>query len=403
MSTNFPYISQIRIKNCYTVFDVNIPSSPLSEFKHIVLTGQNGSGKTTVLNRISAILNTLISKQNIGMRINILKSQIKNQTSEIHKKKIQEQLDDLTGLEIIFINQNVSKFSTDNDFIFSFFHANRRVKFNTVNTVIKEMDLLESLKEDKNQPETFTTRFKQYLVNKKVYEAFDLINGNSSKSNHTKDFFTQLTSILRGILNDQDLELEFVQENFEFLLRFKDGHFITFNQLSAGFSAFLSIVLDLLISTDIIRKNKNDHTFQPSGIVLIDEPETHIHLRMQYEIVRLITELFPNVQLIIATHSPAIISSIKKALVYDLTSKQQVSDWLVGSSFSELMIKHFGLENEFSPIADEILLNINNAVREKNVEKLKDILIENEIYLTPSLRLEIESTIIQLNARIEND
>ena len=117
---------------------------------------------------------------------------------------------------------------------------------------------------------------------------------------------------------------------------------------------------------------------------------------MQYEILPLINNLFPNVQLVIATHSPAVISSLKNAIVYDLSSQKQVSDWLLGSSYSELMITHFGLENEFSPVADKIISDINTAVREKDPMKLKDILIENDKYLTASLRLEIESQIIHI-------
>lgn len=149
--------------------------------------------------------------------------------------------------------------------------------------------------------------------------------------------------------------------------------------------------------TDLLRKTKNDYSIEAAGIVLIDEPETHLHLSMQYEILPIINKLFPNIQLIIATHSPAIISSIKNAVVYDLTSKDEVADWVLGSSYSELMIKHFGLDNEYSSIADKIILDVNNAVKEKSIIRLNQILTENENYLTPSLKLEIESQIIHIN------
>jgi ABC-type molybdate transport system ATPase subunit len=155
--------------------------------------------------------------------------------------------------------------------------------------------------------------------------------------------------------------------------------------------------MDLLMRTDLLRKTKNDYSIEAAGIVLIDEPETHLHLSMQYEILPIINKLFPNIQLIIATHSPAIISSIKNAVVYDLTSKDEVADWVLGSSYSELMIKHFGLDNEYSSIADKIILDVNNAVKEKSIIRLNQILTENENYLTPSLKLEIESQIIHIN------
>jgi predicted ATP-binding protein involved in virulence len=221
---------------------------------------------------------------------------------------------------------------------------------------------------------------------------------NSGEIKRSKIFFDNLTIILRSIFKDEKLELEFVQENFEFYLNLNDSRKITFNQLSEGFSAFLSILMDLLMRTDLLRKTKGDFSLEPEGIVLIDEPETHFHLSMQYEILPLITGLFPKIQLIVATHSPAIISSIKEAVIYDLTSKEEVSGWVLGSSFSELMIKHFGLDNEYSSTADRIIDEIKIAVKKNDAKMLEKILDENQIYLTPSLRLEIESQIINIKS-----
>jgi ABC-type molybdate transport system ATPase subunit len=134
--------------------------------------------------------------------------------------------------------------------------------------------------------------------------------------------------------------------------------------------------------------------------VLIDEPETHCHLAMQYEVLPFISNLFPNIQLIVATHSPAVISSLCNSIVYDLSSQQLVSDeQRLGSSYSELMIRHFGLENEFSPIADKIISEVQAAVSENNTKKSKQIIIDNDKYLTPSLRLEIESQIIEIQSK----
>ena len=94
--------------------------------------------------------------------------------------------------------------------------------------------------------------------------------------------------------------------------------------------------------------------------------------------------LFPNIQLIVATHSPAIISSLKNAVVHDLTSKNEVSNWITSSSFSELMITHFGLDNEFSPVADKIIEAFKEAYSEKNDEKMADFVEMEEADLPGS-------------------
>jgi ABC-type lipoprotein export system ATPase subunit len=160
-------------------------------------------------------------------------------------------------------------------------------------------------------------------------------------------------------------------------------------------------LVDILIRVDLIRSTVNDYTYDPCGIVLLDEPETHLHIKAQYEVLPILTEFFPNVQFIVATHSPAVISSIKNTTIFDLTSQQSITDEAVGSSYSELMVTHFGLDNEFSPIADEIIDNVEKAVKETKTnkpllkQKLQEILSGNERYLSPTLRLELESLILE--------
>lgn len=53
-------------------------------------------------------------------------------------------------------------------------------------------------------------------------------------------------------------------------------------------------------------------------VVTIDEPETHLHPSMQRELLPNLYQAFPNTQFIIATHSPFIAASLAKARVYAL-------------------------------------------------------------------------------------
>ena len=396
----FPYISQIKVNNCFAYKHFLIPGSELKDFKHIVLTGKNGSGKTTILNRTAYLLTQLQDGKTKEVLVRGLKSSIQANKNHPMRTTWEQQIKEVEDIDLLHLGGTSNLLMEHSDaYIFSFFKALRKVELKQVSTVTKEEDFLSNLKKQ-DKAEDFTNQFKQYLVNKKVYEAFDYMNSKNERIDQNKLFFDNLTETLKSIFNDEKLQLSFVQESFEFYIKFKDGRQVTFNQLSDGFSAFLSILMDLFMRTDLIRKAKSDYSLEPEGIVLIDEPETHFHLSMQYEILPLINRLFPKIQLIIATHSPAIISSIKNAIVYDLTSKEEVADWILGSSYSELMIKHFGLDNEYSPVADKILLEINKAVKEKDANKLKLIFVENENYLTPSLKLEIESQIIHINASI---
>lgn len=394
-----PYISQIIVNDCYTYKNFAIPKQPLTEFKHIIVTGKNGSGKTTILRRVADhIAYYLNNKSNNGDPVAHFKSLIDHNRGHGSIPSWRDTLRDFQAINLKTLHGVIADLRrTEDDFIFSFFKAHRRVDLKEVKTVTQEVEFVSKLKA--NSVDEFTNQFKQYLVNKKVYEAFDHMNKKEDSLNYNRIFFENLTNTFRTIFKDPQLNLEFVQEKFEFFLVLSDSRRITFNQLSEGYSAFLSIIVDLIMRIDLIRKARNNYSLNPGGIVLIDEPETHFHLSMQYELLPLISALFPNIQLVIATHSPAIISSLKNAIVFDLSSQSEVSDWLLGSSYSELMIRHFGLDNEFSPFADNILSLVNSAIQQGDSEGLKIVLIQNEKYLTPALKLEIESQIIKLQNR----
>ena len=53
------------------------------------------------------------------------------------------------------------------------------------------------------------------------------------------------------------------------------------------------------------------------GIVLIDEIETHLHLELQRSILPFLTEMFPNLQFIVTTHSPFVASGLENVVVYE--------------------------------------------------------------------------------------
>ena len=89
-------------------------------------------------------------------------------------------------------------------------------------------------------------------------------------------------------------------------------------------------------------------------------------------------------------YSLVLFPNIVNATVYDLSTQKTVADWIVGSSYSELMMTHFGLENEYSNIADDIIETTQSLVDNQQLspqekfEQLKKLFDDNEKYLSPS-------------------
>ena len=70
---------------------------------------------------------------------------------------------------------------------------------------------------------------------------------------------------------------------------------ITFDRLSSGEKQLL-----ILLFSTIVQNNQECITFW-------DEPEISLHIEWQRKLIRVIRQLNPNMQLIIATHSPSIL------------------------------------------------------------------------------------------------
>jgi predicted ATP-dependent endonuclease of OLD family len=55
-----------------------------------------------------------------------------------------------------------------------------------------------------------------------------------------------------------------------------------------------------------------------SSTLLIDEPEISLHIDWQRELIKSIQTLSPNLQLILATHSPEIMAEVDDKYIHQL-------------------------------------------------------------------------------------
>ena len=84
--------------------------------------------------------------------------------------------------------------------------------------------------------------------------------------------------------------------------------------LSTGYRAILSMIMELAYRASVLNPTMEDFS-ELEGVVLIDEIDAHLHPKWQWKILDAIRQVFPCVQFIIATHSPIVISSIKDARI----------------------------------------------------------------------------------------
>jgi len=89
-------------------------------------------------------------------------------------------------------------------------------------------------------------------------------------------------------------------------------------QLAGGLRAMLLLVADL--AQLLVAQEGNSGTSCPS-IVLIDEIDLHLHPRWQLNVVRNLMDAFPQTQFILTTHSEEIIASVPSECVVSLQAE----------------------------------------------------------------------------------
>ena len=192
--------------------------------------------------------------------------------------------------------------------------------------------------------ETATSQFLNFLSDLKIQEALARNEKQTKDADEISAWFEDFESLMRHIYQDDHLTLEFNYRDYSFKIC-TEGKKFKFTEVSDGFAAVLDIVADLILKMQ--DDNSLTRSYQKEGIVLIDEIETHLHLALQKVIMPLLTKVFPNIQFIITTHSPFVLSSMPNAVAYDL-EHQEVLDNLTEYSYESLAEGYFGVRTQSS-------------------------------------------------------
>lgn len=347
------YIKNLKIEKVRHLKDVEIPVSE-ERMKHLVFTGRNGSGKTSLLEAMSVYLNSISTSNTIldapkyiENRERMIRTAKKNGDSENEIKKHEDFLaqqrkrlvDAKGGIDIEFnypLDGIYAAFEKG-EFVLAYYKAERIFRAIEPRHVEKvELKKVYSIKEEPSKD------FIKYLVDLKVTQALALTSQKMDKANDIQNWFNHFGRMLKQIFQNDSVELVFDEESFKFTIHEDGKEPFDFNSLSSGYAAILNIVVDILIRME--KQTQKRFNFDMPGIILIDEIETHLHLELQKNVLDLLTSIFPNVQFVISTHSPFILTSLENVVIYDLEKKLLVQNGLSDISYSGVVEGYFGAE-----------------------------------------------------------
>lgn len=115
------------------------------------------------------------------------------------------------------------------------------------------------------------------------------------------------------------------------------------------------------------------------GLLLIDEAENHLHPKWQKVFLQNILELFPKLQIIVSTHSPFIISSIQNSRVYVCKDRinysivEEETDYYVNKPIEEILLSPLFDTSNFSNEISMLLKDRKKAIVGKDKKKASDI------------------------------
>ena len=336
-----PYLTKLHVFNHYRLGNLVIDlATDQSEapFRHLVLTGPNAAGKSTILARLTETI-----------RMNL-----RGRNSAGHED----------GFHVVAdwsspIADFVPK-SQAGEIICAFLPAQRRFSPNVVTGPSRlSFGYLEPQKQVANH-------IKQYLVN--LHSQARMAKEDAPEASAA--IFAWLKTLerrLAELYGLDELRIEFDWKDFDVRFREPDGTTYPFEHLADGHASVLQILGELVLRTSASGAPAPDMA-KPEGVVLIDELDTHLHPSLQERILPFLVGLFPRVQFIVATHSPAIISSADNAVVFDLGTKERIlSEELRGTPYGRLMTTHFGLETDFDIASTEALRRLDELRRKQTL------------------------------------
>jgi len=339
-------LDAIQIKNYFSIENIDIQN--LKDKKEVYFVGENGDGKTILLQAITIALK--------GVKEGDVFDLVKGQNS----------------YEFVVLDSEGKKYTSKEEVYRNLF-AYGASRNNYC-----------QLKEDSTG---YLTLFSgEYDLKSPKKWLIDLYNAQNAKEKTIISLDDAIT-LLQYLLN-KDIDLEVTYKNVMFK---EKGSEVSFDQLSSGYKGVITIICDLIAR--FAEKQQVEKIADFQGVVLIDEVELHLHPKWQYSFMKKLTDTFPLIQFMVTTHSPTVLLGASEDAVfykvYKEDGKTKISQPM--DSIKNLMANSLSTsplfdmdtarardnDNKLDTREDFISSKIHNIIKERT--KGKKAIVEEEI------------------------
>lgn len=167
----------------------------------------------------------------------------------------------------------------------------------------------------------------------------------------------------------------------------KDGEELDVNQLSQGEKSLLALVGDIARRLALLNPSL-DNPLEGEGVVMIDEVDLHLHPKWQHDLIDKLVKTFPNVQFILTTHSPHVISDRNDILLYSLEDGELIEmPNVYGEDVNTVLTKIFDVPFRDSDVEEQFIVirraisNRDYLLAEDNINELAQKLPSDHLEL----------------------
>ncbi|PWK26384.1 AAA ATPase-like protein [Arcicella aurantiaca] len=309
-------LKSFHIKNYRGIIDTQIDNiSPDTQW--IFLTGENGFGKTSVLQFLASYLS----------------SNYVNSTTYLNPKNNVQHI--FHGKEYSKTKDGEFTLNANNDFenlrgenlVIAYGSTRLRISAGSANEVMDKYSSIDSLFSNEILLINIEENFKDWKINyPKGYEQLEKIFKTLiPRLGKIEVEVEEKTKRNKVKYYELDSENNLLEDNVEL------------NDLAAGYKNILGMVGDMI--NRLTRESVPDDLSSLEGIVLIDEIDLHLHPKYQKLFVEKLTELFPKIQFIVSTHSPIpLLGAPKNSVIINVsrTREEGIKAELLDIDFSVL-------------------------------------------------------------------
>ncbi|MDZ5640838.1 AAA family ATPase [Enterobacter sp. A103] len=367
--------------------------------KNLIISGDNGSGKTRLIENIYEFIEKSINSHDPFTREQLQRQLSARQDNLRYSnrgegnyhffnaeiERLTESLKEFENFDITF--NDVMDFriaARERKSIIRLFPAIREANIKN-DGKISSLDLLLSeygTAQANNSKVDAGMYFERYIVTLWNYALVSKGVGNVNDHKRAFDIIESINGDLKELFEDESIKMDFDLDKLKIYLLQDNKEPFGLDKLSSGFSSILSIYTDLLIKAELDKISKQDMT----GIVLIDEIDAHLHVTLQKKVFSFFSSSFPRIQFIVSTHSPFVIQSVSNAIIFNLSTLDQMGD-LSLYSYTAIIKGLLGEDvssDKLNALVKELMSLVENDAFDDRFRSIMKILQKNIDFLDKS-------------------